>query len=110
LGVYGVTSYAVTRQTREIGVRFALGARQRDVVEAVLSHHLRPVLTGLVLGLALAWAATTAMRSFFFDVAPLDPLVFGTVCIALGTTAMMACYVPARRASRIDPLIALRRE
>jgi predicted permease len=110
LGVYGVTSYAVTRQTREIGVRFALGARRRDVVEAVLSHHLRPVLTGLMLGLALAWAATTAMRSLFFDVAPLDPLVFGTVCIALATTAMMACYVPARRASRIDPLIALRRE
>lgn len=110
LGIYGVTSYAVTRQTREIGVRFALGARQRDVVETVLSYHLRPVATGLLLGLALAWAVTTAMRGFLFGVAPLDPLVFGTVCIALATTAMMACYVPARRASRIDPVIALRQE
>jgi putative ABC transport system permease protein len=110
LGVYGVTSYAVTRQTREIGVRFALGARQRDVVEAVLSQHLRPVATGLLLGLALAWAASSAMRSFLFGVAPLDPVVFGTVCIALAATALMACYVPARRASRIDPVIALRRE
>lgn len=110
LGVYGVTSYAVTRQTREIGVRFALGAQQREVVETILSHHLRPVATGLLLGMALAWAATTAMRSFLFGVAPLDPLVSGTVCIALATTALMACYVPARRASRIDPVIALRRE
>ena len=110
LGVYGVTSYAVTSQTREIGVRFALGARQRDVMEAVLSHHLRPVMTGLLVGAGLAWAVTRAMRSFLFGVAPLDPLVFVTVCVVLVATAAMACYVPARRASRIDPLIALRRE
>jgi predicted permease len=110
LGVYGVTSYAVTRQTREIGVRFALGARQRDVMEAVLSHHLRPVVTGLLVGASLAWAVTRAMRSFLFGVAPLDALVFLTVCIALAATAGMACYVPARRASRIDPVIALRQE
>jgi putative ABC transport system permease protein len=110
LGVYGVTNYAVTRQTREIGVRFALGARQRDIVEAVMSHHLRPIATGLLLGLALAWAVTSMLRSFLFGVAPLDPLVFGTVGMALATTAMMACYIPARRASRIDPVIALRRE
>ena len=110
VGVYGVTSYAVTRQTREIGVRFALGARRWDLLRAVLSQHLRPVAAGLLLGVALAWTGSTTIRSFLFGVAPLDPLVVGTVCIALAITAAMACYVPARRASRIDPVIALRHD
>jgi putative ABC transport system permease protein len=110
IGVYGVTSYAVTRQTREIGLRFALGAQRLDLLRAVLSQHLRPVAAGLLLGLALAWTATTIMRSFLFNVAPLDPLVIGAVGLTLAITAGMACYLPARRASRIDPMIALRHD
>jgi putative ABC transport system permease protein len=110
IGVYGVTSYAVTRQTREIGLRFALGAQRLDLLRAVLSQHLRPVAAGLLVGLGLAWTATTIMRSFLFGVAPLDPLVLGAVCLTLAITAGMACYIPARRASRIDPVIALRHD
>jgi len=110
IGVYGVTSYTVTRQTREIGLRFALGAQRADLLRGVLSQHLRPVAAGLVLGLALAWTATTALQSFLFGVAPLDPLVLAAVCVVLGTTAAIACYVPARRASRLDPVIALRHD
>jgi predicted permease len=110
IGVYGVTSYAVTRQTRELGVRFALGANQSDLLRGVLAQHLRPVAAGLLIGLALASGATMMMRSFFFGVAPVDPGVFGAVSAALAVTAAMACYLPARRASRIDPVIALRHE
>jgi predicted permease len=110
VGVYGVTSYAVTRQTREFGVRCALGAQRWDLLRAVLSQHLRPVASGLVIGLVLAWAATATVRSFLFGVAPLDPVVLGTVSLALAITAAMACYFPARRASRIDPVIALRHD
>jgi ABC-type antimicrobial peptide transport system permease subunit len=110
VGVYGVTSYAVTRQTQEFGVRYALGAQRSDLLRAVLVQHLQPVTAGLLLGLALGWAATAPMRSILFGVAPLDPLVLGTVCLALAVTAATACYVPARRASRIDPVIALRHD
>jgi predicted permease len=110
IGVYGVTSYAVTRQTREFGVRFALGAQRWDLLRAVLSQHLRPVAAGLLLGLVLAWTASTTMRSFLFGVAPLDPIVLGIVCAVLAITAAIACYGPARRASRIDPVIALRHD
>ena len=110
VGVYGVTSYAVTRQTREFGVRFALGARQWDLLRGVLAQHLRPVAAGLLIGLALASGATMMLRSFFFGVAPVDPVVFSAVGGALAITAAMACYIPARRASQIDPVIALRHE
>jgi len=110
VGVYGVTNYTVTRQTREIGVRFALGAERWDLVRAVLGQHLRPVAAGLLLGLALAWMATATIRSVLFGVSPLDPLVLGSVCLVLASTAALACYVPARRASRMDPVIALRHD
>ena len=110
IGVYGVTSYAVSRQTREIGVRFALGAQRSDLLRTILSQHLRPVAAGLVLGVMLASMASRAIGTFLFGVAPLDAVVIGTVCVVLTTTAAMACFVPARRASRIDPVIALRHD
>ena len=110
VGVYGVTSYAVTRQTREFGVRLALGAQRRELLRGVLTQHLYPVAVGLLLGLALGWIATIALRSILFGVAPLDPLVLASVCVTLSITAAAACYLPARRASRVDPVIALRHE
>jgi putative ABC transport system permease protein len=110
VGVYGVASYSVARQTREIGVRLALGAQRIELLRSVLVQGLRPVAVGVVLGLALAWTAATAVRSVFFGVTPLDPLVLGAVSLALMATGAMACYVPARRASRIDPVVALRAE
>jgi putative ABC transport system permease protein len=110
VGVYGVTSFAVTRQTREFGVRFAMGAQPADLLRSVLGNGLRPVVAGLLLGMALAWATASALRSFLFGVAPLDPLAFGAVSVALLTTAALACYVPARRAARMDPVVALRHD
>jgi predicted lysophospholipase L1 biosynthesis ABC-type transport system permease subunit len=110
IGVYGVTSYAVARQTREIGVRFALGAQRSDLLRSVLVQGMRPVAAGFLLGMLLAWAATTTMRSFLFGVTPLDPVAVGAVSVALMSTAAIACYVPARRAARLDPLVALRHD
>jgi predicted permease len=110
VGVYGVTSYAVARQTQEIGVRLALGAQRGDVLRSVLAQGLRPVAAGLLLGLALAWTAATTMRTLLFGVAPLDPVALVTACVALTVTAGMACYLPARRATLVDPVIALRHE
>lgn len=107
-GVYGVTSYTVARRTREFGVRLALGAQRSELLRFVVSQGLRPVAVGVVLGLALAWAATTAARSVLFGVSALDPLTLGTVSLVLIATAALACYIPARRASRIDPVVALR--
>lgn len=110
VGVYGVTSYGVARRTREIGVRLALGAQRTELLRSVLVQGLRPVAAGIVLGLALAWMVATAVRSVLFGVTPLDPLVLGGVSIALMITGTLACYLPARRASRIDPVVALRAE
>jgi putative ABC transport system permease protein len=107
VGVYGVTSFAIARRTREIGVRIALGAQRSDLLRSVLTQGLWPVAAGLLCGLVLAWGTTTALRSFLFGVAPLDPIVLVIVGVTLMATAAMACYVPARRATRIDPVIAL---
>jgi predicted permease len=110
VGVYGVTSYAVARQTREIGIRIALGAQRSALLRSLLIEGLRPVATGLLLGLPLAGAATTGMRTFLFGIGALDPIVFCSVSAALLLTASLACYVPARRAARVDAVVALRNE
>jgi ABC-type antimicrobial peptide transport system permease subunit len=110
VAVYGVSSYAVARRTREIGVRIALGAQRSDLLKSVLVHGMQPVAAGLVLGVLLAWTAATAMRTLLFDVTPLDPIAVGVVSIALVATAALACYVPARRAARMDPVAALRHD
>ena len=110
VGVYGVTSYAVAQQTREIGVRIALGAQRSALLRSVLVQGLRPVAAGLLLGLPAAAAAAAAMRSFLFGIGPLDPAALSAMSAVLLFTATMACYLPARRAARVDPVVALRAE
>ena len=110
VGVYGVASFMVARQNREIGIRLALGAQRNEIVRAVLMQGGRPVVAGVVFGSALAWMTATAVRSALFGVTPLDPMVLATVSSALIATGGIACLVPALRASRIDAVIALRAE
>jgi predicted permease len=110
IGVYGTLAYAVSRRTHEIGIRMALGARSRDVLRAVLRQGVTLAVIGLVLGLAGALAATRILRSRLYDISPTDPLTFVCVGALLVGVALLACYLPARRAARIDPMVALRYE
>lgn len=109
-GLYGLMAYAVTQRRREIGVRMALGATRHDVQRLVLARALRIVAAGLIAGLAGAVVITRVLRTFLFGVTPTDPLVFASVTLLLLTVGLMAAWLPARRASRIDPLSALRAE
>ena len=110
VGVYGVVSYSVARRTRDIGLRIALGALRTDVMRWVFASGMRPVLIGLGLGLAGAIAVASTLRSLLFEVAPADPLALGTVTLVLLLASGAACYLPARRAAAMDPIIALRHE
>jgi predicted permease len=110
VGIYGVTSYAVSRQTQEIGLRMALGAGQDEVVRGILKLGMRPVVMGLAVGLGLAGAGATLLRSLLFGVGALDPAAFGGAIAVLLAAAAVACYVPARRAAQLDPVSALRAE
>jgi len=110
VGVYGVVSYSVACRTREVGLRIALGAMRRDILSWVYSVGMRPILIGLVVGLAGAVAAARALRSLLFGITPLDPLSLGSVALILLLTASLACYLPARRATRLDPMSALRND
>ncbi|MFN0068969.1 MAG: ADOP family duplicated permease, partial [Limisphaerales bacterium] len=110
LGIYGVLAYSVSRRTREIGVRMALGAQLSDVLTMVMRQGLGMVLIGLGLGLAGAVGVTQLLRSFLFEIQPLDPLTFGSVIVLLAGAAVVACWLPARRAAKMDPMVALRSE
>ena len=110
VGLYAVLSYSVTERTHEIGIRVALGAQRRDVIAQVVSHGLAPTLIGLVVGVASAYAATRAMARLLFGVSPTDPLTFVVVPGLLIVVALIAAWLPAHRATRLDPLAALRHE
>jgi putative ABC transport system permease protein len=108
IGLYGVASYSVSQRTREIGVRMALGARPSSVLGLVLGQGMVLVLAGLVLGLVVAYVVSGFTKALFAGVSPHDPLTFVATAAGLGAIAVLATYLPARRATRIDPLIALR--
>ena len=110
IGIYGVISYSVAQRTQEIGIRLTLGAQRRNVFGMILNQGARLAGLGMAIGLILAFGVTRLMSSFLFGVQPADPLTFAAVCALLLAVAFLACYIPARRATRVDPLTALRYE
>ncbi|HKE05016.1 MAG TPA: FtsX-like permease family protein, partial [Blastocatellia bacterium] len=110
VGIYGVVSYSVAQRTTEIGVRIALGARAADVVGLVLKHGLGLAAFGVAIGLSASLALTRLMKGLLFGVSATDPLTFVAIALLLIGVALMACWIPARRAARVDPMLALRRE
>src|SRR4029078_5665187 len=106
--IYGVISFAVARRTREIGIRVALGADRGAVLRLIVGQGATVAAVGLLLGLAAALAATRVLRALLFDVTPTDPLTLIVVVALLAIAALMACWIPARRAARLQPAAALR--
>lgn len=110
VGIYGVLSYSVSQRTHEIGVRMALGAQVRDVLELVLGRAAMLITLGIALGVVLSLGLTGLMTTLLYEVRPNDPWTFGVVALLLAAASLFASYIPARRAARVDPLVALRYE
>ena len=110
IGIYGVMAYSFSQRTHEIGIRIALGAQRTDIFRMAVGEGMRLVVIGLAVGLLGAVALTRFVRTMLFGVSPADPLTFGAISAALAAVAFLACYIPARRATRVDPLVALRDE
>jgi predicted permease len=110
LGIYGVISYLVGQRAHEIGIRVALGASRRQIFTLVLGHGLKMTVAGVLLGLIAAFGMTRLMRTMLFGVGATDPATFAAIAMLLMVVALLACYLPARRATKVDPLVALRQD
>ncbi len=110
IGIYGVMAFSVTQRTHEIGIRMALGAQKSDVLGMVVRQGLKLALIGVVIGIGGALVLTRFLSSLLFGVEPTDPLTFVAVSLILCAVALVACYIPARRAAKLDPMVALKYE
>ena len=110
VGIYGVMAYTVAQRTHEIGIRVALGARRWDVLKLMLGHGMRLAMLGTALGIVGALGLTRLLTSLLFQVKPNDPISFGCISALLTGVILLACWIPARRAARVDPMVALRNE
>jgi len=110
LGIYGVMAYSVAQRTHEVGIRMALGAQKSNVLGLVIKNGMILTLIGIAIGLAIAFSLTRLMGALLFEVAPTDATTFAAVPILFIVVALIACYIPARRATKVDPVVALRYE
>ena len=110
IGIYGVVSFWVNQRTREIGIRMALGADQQNILSVVLREGITLTVIGLIIGLPLAFGLTNLLPNFLYGVGQHDPVTFIAIAVLLGAVAVLACFVPARRAAKVDPMVALRHE
>jgi putative ABC transport system permease protein len=107
VGIYGVISYSVRQRMHELGIRMALGAQTGDVMKLILMQGLKLSLTGVAIGLTAAFSLTRWMKSLLFEVRPTDPMTFGVIALLLIAVSLLACWIPARRAAKADPMVAL---